>query len=299
MLKKINKTVTFVSLLFAALLGWWISINLRSEVSTREVEAFSDSIWIIAFSGGAFGLVAAKKWGGFKSVFGRAISFFSLGLISQALGQFVYIYYAYALDNSNPYPSLADVFFFGTIPLYVLALFNLARALNIRFSKTKLLGKLAAIAIPAGLLGFAYATFLQGYEKCYIDEETSENICASGVQVFLDFAYPLGGAVYIAIAILILVLSLSILGGKMKNKILFLLFGLLTQYLAEFHYLYVTSKDSLVLGGLNDLLYLTAYFLVSISIINIGQVIDEILGATKIKSASGAEPINQGGGNES
>lgn len=278
MTKKISKPAILVSLLYLALMGWWASLQLRGTVGTREIETFSDSIWVIAFFGGVFGLLAARKWGGFKSVFGRAISFFSLGLLTQAVGQFIYIYYAYVLDNPNPYPSPADIFFFATIPLYTVALLNLSRALAVRFSKANILGKLATLVIPLSLLAVSYKVFLAGYERCFVDETTLENICATPLQVFLDFAYPLGGAIYIAIAVLVFVLSFKLLGGIMKNKILLVLFGLLAQFTAEFHYLYLTYKGELEIGKLNDALYLSAYFLIAISIIRLGGVIDKLMG---------------------
>lgn len=288
MTKKISKPAILVTILYVFLLGWWTSLQLRGAVSTREIETFSDSIWAIAFFGGVFGLLAAKKWGGFKSVFGRSISFFSMGLLTQAVGQFIYIYYAYVLKNPNPYPSPADIFFFATIPLYIAALLSLSKALAVKFQKANILGKLAAIIIPISLLGVSYKVFLSGYERCFVDDSTLENICASPVQIFLDYAYPLGGAIYIAIAVLVFVLSLKLLGGVMRNKILLVLLGLLTQFTAEFHYLYLTYHEKLVIGELNDALYLTAYFLIAISIIRLGGVIDRLMSGEATESASSA-----------
>lgn len=278
-LKK-TKAQILITTIFALLAGWWLAINLRSDVSTSEVKAFSDSIWLLSFTGGVYGLLAARKWGGFKSVFGKSISFFSLGLLSQGVGQLVYIFYDYVLGNENPYPSVADVFFFATIPLYIFALYNLAIALSVKFSKANILGKIATFIVPIAVLAVTYQNFLKGYERCFEDPDTLEIICSTPVTTFLDFAYPIGGAIYISIAVLIFVLSRQALGGIMRNKISILLLGLFIQYAAEVHYLYLTYHEELELGELNDLLYLTAYFVIAISIINLGSVIDKLLNVT-------------------
>lgn len=277
---------------YALLLVAWIVINsdrswaeaspFYSLFSHSPVELFSDAIWIIAFIGGVFGLFAAKRWGGFKSVFGKAVSFLSLGLLSQALGQIIYIFYDYVLNNPNPYPSFADIFFFGTIPLYIMGLYYLSSALGIRFSKMGVGSKLIALTIPLILLSITYFGLLSGYHACVQDTSSMENICNEGLVVFLDFAYPLGGAIYVSMATLILVLSRKGLGGVMRSRLSILLVGLLVQFAAEFHYLYVTNTDSFVLGGINDGLYMTAYFIIALSVINIGAVVDRLLSKANV-----------------
>lgn len=286
-----RKILIALSLIYGALLAWWGVIQFLPGISEAVIDAFSNSIFIVALLGGAYGLFVAKKWGGVKSSFGRTILLFSLGLLSQFIGQIIYIAYDYVLDNPNPYPSFADIFFFGTIPLYIAGLLNLKRSLNIKFRKVNLFGRILTLLVPAVILIMTYVMFLNGYQICHADIYATES-CSDWLTVLLDFGYPLGGAVYVSLAVLILVFAQSALGGQLKNKVLLLLAGLLAQYTAEFHYLYLTSNDEFQIGGVNDALYLTAYFLIALSIVNIGGVIDGILGGTKSNDlpATGGTP---------
>jgi hypothetical protein len=132
------------------------------------------------------------------------------------------------------------------------------------------------VVVPASVLIVTYKTFFSGYERCFEDPDTLHKVCSTPLTAFLDFAYPIGGAIYVSVAAVVLVLSFKVLGGIMKSKITILLLGLLIQYSAEVNYLYLTYHDKLVLGKLNDLLYMTAYFVIAVSIINIGAVIEKL-----------------------
>ena len=85
--------------------------------------------------------------------------------------------------------------------------------------------------------------------------------------MLLDFGYPFGQAIYVSIAILTLSLSKGLLGGLMKNKIFFLLSALIVQYIADFNFLYQAIQGTWVNGGYGDLIYMTAYFLLAMSLL--------------------------------
>src|SRR3989344_9381414 len=87
---------------------WYLLLRLDKAPSGLSGDVFSDTYGILALVGGAAGIGIAAKWGGFKSLMGKSVMFFSFGLLAQALGQFVYSIYFFWLDQEVPYPSLGD-----------------------------------------------------------------------------------------------------------------------------------------------------------------------------------------------
>ena len=55
----------------------------------------------------------------------------------------------------------------------------------------------------------------------------------------------------------------------MKNKILFVLFALVIQFLCDYTFLYQSSKGIWQVGGVNDYMYLVAYFVMTLALINL------------------------------
>jgi hypothetical protein len=264
--KEISAKVSF--LLFVFFVLCWVFINLRFKTNSFWHNLFSDTYGIVAAVGGLWGLRSAKKWGGFKSLMGKAISFFSLGLVFQAFGQFIYsIYYLY-LKIETPYPSLGDLGYFGSIPFYIYAVLLLGKVSGVKISLKVLKNKIQAVLIPVLGLTISYFVFLHGYEFDW----------SAPLIVFLDFGYPLGQTVYISLAILTFLLSRKILGGIMKNRILIILAALVIQYIADFMFLYQFNRETWSAGKINDLTYLLAYFLMTQTLIQLKIVFDERTG---------------------
>jgi hypothetical protein len=197
---------------------------------------------------------------------GRSILAFSVGLLLQSFGQSVYAYYALFGGVEVPYPSLGDVGFFGSIPCYIYGTYLLGRVTGVRVSMKRYTEKLSAIILPLVLLLSSYAMFLRGYDF-------SEVSLLTGV---LDFGYPLGQALYVSLAILILILSKKSLGGLMKKPLQFLLLALFVQYAADYMFLYQISRDTWFAGGMNDVVYLLAYFIMTIALIRIYKAFESI-----------------------
>lgn len=252
---------TLTILVFLGWTSWWLYNNFMLEPDARSNELFTDSYWVLPLVGGVAGLWAAQKWGGLKSVLGRAISLFSLGLLLQVFGQVVYSYYALFQDIEAPYPSLGDVGFFGSVILYILALVFLAKAAGARLSGVSWGKKVIAFGLPVVLLAASYMVFLKGYEF-----DTS-NMGAA----ILDFAYPLSQAFYISLALLVYFLSRGLLGGIMKNKVLLIIGALVVQYLADYMFLLRINRETWYPGDISDFIYLVAYFLMAISLLRLGS----------------------------
>lgn len=245
-------------LLYLLLIVWWlldpVIFGLNHE---RVLGDFASVYFILAIWGGVWGVAVSRKWGGLKSLMGKAILMFSLGLFAQAFGECAYAYYSFYLNVEIPYPSLGDLGYFGSIPLYIYGTFLLAKASGISIKLKSLGHKLQAILIPLAMLTIGYALFLRGYEFDWSDP----------LRIFLDFGYPLAQAIYISLAFLTYLLSKGVLGGIMKNKILFILFALFIQFLSDYNFLYQVNRGTWVTGGYGNILYLSAFLLMTLGLI--------------------------------
>jgi hypothetical protein len=251
--------------IFLFLLGWWLILYITGSKSGSQNQLFSALYGSMALYGAIWGLITAKKWGGLKSAMGKAVLGFSMGLLAQEFGQITYSLYFYK-THAIPYPSIGDIGYFGTIPLYCLGTIYLAKVsgakTKLKFSSHKLL----AVLIPLVLLSVSYVIFLQGYQLDW----------SNPLKIFLDLGYPLGDALYISLAILAFLLTKNVLGGVMKSKIFLLLFALAMEYFADFMFLYQQNKGTEYAGGLNDLLYLISYFVMALALLQLRAVLMKI-----------------------
>lgn len=257
-------------LIFLFFATWWILIQFPPANESRLVEYFGEAYGLMAVWGGIWGIIIARRWGWTKSVMGKAILAFSLGLFAQEFGQIMYSYYIYFL-NQESYPSIGDIGYFGSIPLYTLGIVYLAKASGVRIGLKSFENKIQAVFIPLAMLAVGYFLFLQSYEFDWSNPLT----------VFLDFGYPLGQAIYVSVAILTYLLSRGVLGGVMKGSVLFILFALVLQFLSDYTFLYQTSIGTWRLGGENELMYLFSYFIMTFGLIRFGTVYLSLRGGGK------------------
>lgn len=254
-------------LIFLILTLWWL-FNPVFIATSYEIRFFGDfpSIYgIIALWAGLMGISIGRKWG-LNSIIGKVLLIFSLGLLAQEFGQLIYAYFSFYQQVEVPYPSLGDLGYFGSIPLYIYGTILLGRASGVNISFRNFAAKIQAVIIPLILLLISYFIFLKGYEFDW----------SNPIKIFLDFGYPFGQAIYISIALLVYLLSRNTLGGIMKSKVLFILFALLVQYLSDFTFLYQVSRGTWKVGEINDYMYLVAYFLMTIGLLQFNTVLTQL-----------------------
>lgn len=265
--------------LFGVCLGLFLLFIVWRIVLIFFVSASDADIWfttwysfwwggsyqLIALVGAIFGFMVSRKWGGLKSVMGRATFMFSVGLLGQWFAQAAGTYLVWQV-GTVPYPSLSDIGAFGAIIFYAIGAVYIAKASGARVSLRSYKGKLIAIIVPILFLIFSFTVFLRSYEYDW----------SSPITTFLDLGYPLGAAFYVSLAILAYFLSLKFLGGIMKLPILFLIASLVTEYIADFLFLYDAHAGSYIPGGFNDMLFVIAYSLMAISLTQIGVVFNRI-----------------------
>jgi hypothetical protein len=255
---RVAHTIVF---LFIGLALWWLFLQW---LGLDSPSGYRDLVWgacyqLVALFGGLAGVIICRSWGSFKSVLGRAMLSFSLGLLLQSFGQSAFSFYNLVLEIDVPYPSVADIGFFGSIPFYIYGILLLAKLSGVRVSLRSYLHQMQAIFIPIAMLVFSYLFFLRGYEFDWSEP----------LKILLDFGYPLGQVVYVSIAILTYVLSKKVLGGIMRPRVLFLLLALVIQYIADYNFLFQALNGTWQNGGYGDFIYLLAYLFMALGLLQL------------------------------
>lgn len=258
--KDFTSLVTIV--FFSLYTLWFVYFHLPGVNPGSQFDWFTVSYGLISVWGAIWGFLIARKWGGFKSVLGKALILFSTGLALQEVGQIGYTYYIYYKGIEVPYPSWGDIAFYGSIPCYIVAVLFLAKAAGIRISLRTFKNKIQAILIPVVILLCSYFIFLQGYKFDWSQPLT----------IAIDFGAPLLQAVYISLALLTFILTRGMLGGVMRPKVLFILVALLAQFLADWTFLYQASRGTWTVSGINDYMFFLSYFLMALALLQFGSV---------------------------
>lgn len=259
-----EKVLFLTTSLFIALTVWWIIIFLMGVTDDAINHIFGFIYGGFSVWGGVWGLIVARKWGGFGSLMGKAVYFLSFGLLAQAFGQYSFWYYNYVLKIAVPYPGIPDIGYFGTIPFYIYAAYLLFKTSGAKFSLNTVRSKIQAILIPLIMVGISYFLIMNQYELDLGDP----------LGTFLNFGYPLGQAVYISIAILTYLLSRKMLGGVMRFPILLVVLSFGTQFLAD--YIFIYFHDLYFPASFMDYFYLIAYFFMTLSLIYLKVVADQL-----------------------
>ncbi len=254
-----NKIQIVTTLILAGFIVWWISFQSVVAKQGSSVNWFENTYGLMALIGAAVGVIAIKKWGGLRTVLGKALLFFTLGLFLQEAGQLISSYYTQVDKVALPYPSWGDAAYFSSVLFYLVAALFLLRVVGAKFSfKKSYIYKFIAIALPIVLLVGSYLFLLHGHKY-----DTSKPLT-----VFLDAGYPIVDASYISVALVAFLLSKRLLGGIMKSGILLVLLALFIQYVADFTFIYQNYRTTTyVPGKYDDLFYLLAYFVMTTAMI--------------------------------
>jgi hypothetical protein len=252
--------------IFLAISAWGFFLHGSGTASEYDLKVWASAYQIIALFGGIVGLIVSKKWGGMKSLIGKAVFYFSIGLLLQVFGQSVNSYYNIFQSQDIPYPSLGDIGFMGSVFAYITGAYVLIKACGLRFSLRSIRGKIFVIGLPLVILCASYLFFLRGYEFDLTNK----------LKIALDFGYPLGQALYLALALGAFAVSSKFLGGIMKQPIFFLIIALVCQYISDFMFLYQANAGTWYAGGVNDYMYFVSYFLMTLALITMGSVFKKI-----------------------
>jgi hypothetical protein len=248
---------------FLLLCLWWLKIKLTGGEVGTENYFFNLSYLFFNLLGGIGGLIIAhRKWGGFKSSIGRGLSFLSLGLLGQGFGLVIWTIYNLVFRVEIPYPSLADIGYFSLIPFYAIAMIDWSKASGARFGLRSFKGKLQVLIIPLIVLGFCYFMFLKQVGIDFKDP----------IKTFLDIGYPAGEAISVSLGLLTLTLSQSLLGGKMRSKLVYIIIALAFQFTTEFTFLYTSGAGIYYNASFVDLMYAGSYFLMTLGLLSFNHL---------------------------
>lgn len=194
---------------------------------------------------GIAALIVARKYRGTR-VFGRAYLSLSGAFFSVALGEIIYNVYLFVF-NLDPFPSIADIFFFLLYPFTLLHLL-----INIRFFKAGInIKSIFLVTLLAASIIFAYA--LEAYE---------------GLGEFnIDFFY---GVIFISGAGIIT--SVGIYGAIVVRKIplgkawILLVGGILLGTIGDVWYQYLEILDAYTTSHLVNLFWYSSYLVIIYSL---------------------------------
>jgi len=245
----INYGILFLIVLFAVIFQFVLTFVFDSDDQYIIISIISFTNPLIA---AVVAFVIAHRYKN-SHVFGRSYLLLSLSFFSVFLGEIIYLIYDLVL-KVEPYPSIADVFFFAYSPFLTAHLI-----FNIRFfqSSIKLITKLWISAIPVTIVVF-YVLFSL-YE---IDE------------INFDFYY---GTVFVLATSI--TLTFTILGTKIFKKgvlgksWLILLFGILALTFADDWYYYLETFGGYDLTHPVNILWYAGYWIVVYALIKHKEII--------------------------
>lgn len=262
-MNKLNNYQKFFGGFYILVIALWLYLQLTGTKSGELNYWYSFLFGLIPFFGGIIGMYKSKQWGGLKSVLGKAIFFFSLGLFLWGFGENIWSYYNFFKSDPAPYPSLADLGFAPSIFFWILGTVYLSKASGAIFAlKKHTWAKAFAFIVPILLLLASYYMLVEVARGGTLvpDGETP-------LKVVLDIAYPLGDFLALTFALVVFTLTSKYLGGLYRPAIAFILLGLGVMYFGDFSFSYTTSTGTFYNGNWGDLLLATGNFLMTFGIL--------------------------------
>ncbi len=248
-----------LGIIWALFMVWFLGLYVTDTFSGK-ISFYINLYGIIPLIGGIYGLQLAWRWGGFKSAVGKAIFFLSLGLITYSIGLAIWLYYNIVLGVAVPYPSLADVVFILSWPLWTIGAVFLSFATGAILGLRNLRRKVFLLIIPIVVAAFSY------YFLVVLARHGIVSSYTNAITTFFDLAYPIGDVVILTIVTLLFGLSYKYLGGRYKLAIYIIMVAFVVNYIADFMFAYTTTLGTYYNGSLSDALYVTALTLLAIGI---------------------------------
>jgi len=248
---------------------FWVYITVLTGHSDHPYGLYLQILlFLIPFVGSIVGLINARRWGGFKSAVGRAIVFLSLGTLTWSMGMLAWNYFIFIAQVEVPYPSWADAAFILSWPLWALGVISLSKATGVKFALREAKGKVLLVIVPILAIIASYYMLIWVARGGVIELDGS-----NGLKLFFDLFYPIGTAVILAMALTFFSLSMDFLGGRYKVPITILILAFVVNYLSDFTFSLTTTSGSYFNGHFVDFLFLTAMYLLALSLSMMSPVV--------------------------
>ena len=234
----INKKILLLILGMALSFQTFITFMPSSE----ELDIFIASVSILnPLVASAASFVVAQRYGS-SQVFGRAYLALSIGLFMMFLGESTWYYFLYFLEI-EPFPSIADVFFFAFYPLSAVHII-----LNIRFFQTKInhKSKMLLIFLPLAIMGIYSVISLQ-------------EIGEPNFEFYYGMAFVAASSIVLTLALLG---SLVFRGGLLGIAWVLMLLGLLLTNTGDVWYFYLETFGAYTDGHPVELLWYGGYWII-------------------------------------
>jgi len=257
---KLNLATRLFVYAYIMLAAWWVLLNVGGEFETLNNYLYGAAIGVLPVLGGLVGLKRSRDWGGRKSAMGRATMLLGLGLITWGIGTLIFAYYNIYSNIEVPYPSLADVAYIISWPLWVLGVIQMAQATGAMFSLKRVGGRLQLVLIPLLISAFSY------YLLIVVARGGALDLTQDFWKVFFDLAYPIGDIVILTAASLVFGLSWKYLGGRYKVPVLVVLSGFVLNYAADFSFSLTTTLGTFQVSNWVDFLFTSTMAVLAIGV---------------------------------
>ncbi len=272
--------LTPIAVYFCYLL-WWIFINYISSDSSSNFDTsmrynFTDTYGVVALTTAVVGLFISRKWGTLRSKFGKTIFFFSVGALLQFAGQLTYALYYRIGGVYLAFPSVGDIPYMLSYISYVIAVFYLIKV--IIFNQSILKSK---AIVFSGMLAMTAISIISYFSFLNIAIKDERGV----IYQVLNVAYPAVQSLYFLFGIIALIQSIKINQGKLFKPVALILIALIVQYAADFGFLYQSYHETWKSASINDLMFMTAYVLMALSIVMIDRVRKQVVTPSEEEAA--------------
>lgn len=252
-----KKLILPLILLFLITLIWNFFLYINPDKTTLFNYLFNVMYSFLFIYGAVLAFFTFQKYS-FSSDIGKSLLFYTISLLSYALGLFVWSFYNVILQVEVPYPGLPDLFFILFQPFSAISFIYLVRSFGGKFT----LPRLIELVILSSVLFFILYSFLS---------TTSLGGDIPVMARVLNVTYPFFDAFLASLAII----GLRTEKGALHPNLLTFIFAALAMVFADTTFSYRSSAGLYWNGDIADTGFAISATLFSFGIINL---------ATRLKS---------------
>lgn len=238
----------------------WCYVIYSGSVDTQLNYFYGLGLGILPLVAAFFGFINCKRWGGIQSSMGKTLLFLSLGLTTWGLGTIIFAYYNIVLGVAVPYPSVADLFYIVSWPLWAIGMISLSKTTGAKFQMRSAYGRFALSIIPL------LAIFITYYLLVIVARGGSIAIIDDPLGTLTSLAYVVGDIVILTFTLLIYGLSFNYLGGYYKWPIMILLFGFVANYVSDLFFALTITNGTYFVANWVDLIFMIAFLLLGLGV---------------------------------
>ena len=178
-----------------------------------------------------------------------AWTFFSLALISWGLGQITYTFLELVL-HQEPFPSLADLFYLGVYPIFLIGIFYLPSKKLKQVEYSTILVDMGIIILSAGIIiwNFLIVPIFSSNDSLEL--------------ALISAAYPIGDLLLI---FGLLILIFRPLTKPMKGPLILLILGIMAIIISDFLFVYQSLLGTYMSGSTIDTGWMVSFILIGLS----------------------------------